>query len=46
VICLGLIGLVVFAGPQWVAGAVRTGVVDRVPLGLAIYIAIRRRICD
>ena len=46
VVCLALIGLVVLAGPQWPL-ALSEGVWWAMFfLGLAVYIAVRRRICN
>ena len=45
-ICLGLIGLVVVASPQWPLALPEPAWWALFFLGLAIYVAIRRRICD
>ena len=45
-ICLGLIGIVVLASPQWPLALPEAAWWALFFLGLAIYVAIRRRICD
>lgn len=45
-VCLGLIGLVVLASPQWPLGLPEPAWWALFSLGLAIYIVVRRRICD
>jgi uncharacterized membrane protein len=45
-LCLALIGLVVLAGPQWPLALAEQAWWALFFLGLAIYIAIRRRSCD
>lgn len=45
-ICLGLIGLVVVTGPHWPLALPEAAWWALFFVGLAIYIAIRRRICD
>ena len=45
-LCLALIGLVVLAGPQWSLALAEPAWWALFFIGLAIYIAIRRRICD
>ena len=45
-ICLALIGLVVVASPQWPLALPEPAWWSLFLLGLAIYITIRRRICD
>lgn len=45
-ICLGLIGLVVLASPQWPLALPEAAWWALFFLGLAIYVAIRRRLCD
>jgi uncharacterized membrane protein len=45
-ICLALIGIVVLTSPQWPLALPEAAWWALFFLGLAIYIAIRRRICD
>lgn len=45
-LCLALIGLVVLASPQWPLALAEPAWWALFFIGLAIYIAIRRRICD
>ena len=45
-ICLGLIGVVVLASPQWPLALPEPAWWALFFIGLAIYITIRRRICD
>ena len=45
-ICLALIGLVVATGPQWPLALPEPAWWSLFFIGLAIYITVRRRICD
>jgi uncharacterized membrane protein len=45
-ICLALIGLVVVASPQWPLALPEPAWWALFLLGLAMYIAVRRRLCD
>lgn len=45
-ICLTLIGIVVLAGPEWPLAVAEAAWWAAFFIGLGIYIAIRRRICD
>ena len=45
-LCLALIGLVVLAGPQWPLALPEGAWWALFLLGLAAYVAVRRRVCD